>query len=117
MAVLERLEIALRSSEPGQALRAVVKDLAREGFTKPQINELLERLRVQLRMQADYRESDEELILDIMDNWMGGVIRVPNCFQMSSEPLPHSRERGPSVLPRSIRSRQIKRRLKPKVDL
>ena len=67
MTAQERFETALRSSDPGQGLRAVVQDLAREGLAKPQIYEMLETLLLQLRMQPDYRESDEEIVLDVMD--------------------------------------------------
>jgi hypothetical protein len=53
MTAQARLKAALRSPDPGPALRAVVQDLAREGLTKPQIYELLETLRAQLRMYAE----------------------------------------------------------------
>jgi hypothetical protein len=71
MIAQERFEAALRSSDTGQALRALVQDLAREGLTKPQIYETLETFLGHLRTQADNRESDEELVLDIMDALTG----------------------------------------------
>ena len=67
MTAQERFENALRSSDPVPALRALVQDLGRAGLTKPQIYEMLETFRVQMRRQADYREADEEILLDIMD--------------------------------------------------
>ena len=66
-----RLESALRSSQPAQALRALALDLFREGRSKEEIYEYLETFVVRQRTRADYRESDEEMILDVMDALTG----------------------------------------------
>jgi hypothetical protein len=63
----DRFETALRCSDPPQALRALAQELAREGLTKAQVYQLFESFLVQLRKRADFRESDEEIVLDIMD--------------------------------------------------
>ena len=67
----ERLESALRSPDPGRSLRSLVLELSQEGHTKADIYELLEKLVVQVRARADYRESDEDVVLDVMDALTG----------------------------------------------
>jgi len=66
MTTQERLETALRSSDPGRTLRALVQDLAREGIARDQIYELLEKFVLRLRTQPDYRETEEEAVLDVI---------------------------------------------------
>lgn len=66
-----RLEEALRSSQAAQALRVLVQDLFREGRSKEDIYGFLETFMVQRRAHKDYRESDEEMILDVMDALTG----------------------------------------------
>lgn len=66
-------------------MRALVMDLAREGLSKPQIYELLEAFLLQLRMQADYRETDEETVLDIMDALNGWC--HPSAELIPDEPI------------------------------
>jgi hypothetical protein len=63
----EQFQAALRSSEPAQALRAVVKRLVAEGRTKGEIYALLEQFVLDLRRQPDHREADEDVVLDLMD--------------------------------------------------
>jgi hypothetical protein len=67
MTVEERLQTALRTTEPVQALRALVLDLAREGHSKSEIYELFEKFLLQLRTRPDLREEDEDAVLDVMD--------------------------------------------------
>jgi hypothetical protein len=67
MTVEERVRSALRSTQPAQALRALVNDLADEGQAKPQIVELIENFLGQQRMQADFRDVDEDALLDVLD--------------------------------------------------
>ena len=67
MTVEERVQGALRAAQPGNALRALVTDLAREGRSKAEIIESLEDFLVRHRTGADYREKDEEALLDVLD--------------------------------------------------
>jgi hypothetical protein len=71
MTVEERLQTALRAAQPGPALRLVVEDLARTGSSKTAIYEMLEHFLVQRRTHADFRESDEETVLDVLDALTG----------------------------------------------
>ena len=63
----QRVQTALRSSQPVVALRALVQELAREGNAKAVIYELLEKYVVALRSQPDHREADQEAVLDVLD--------------------------------------------------
>jgi hypothetical protein len=67
----ERLESALRSAEPARALRSLVLTLSQEGHAKTRIYQLLEELVAGLRSRDDYRESDGEVVLDVMDALTG----------------------------------------------
>ena len=67
MTVEERVQGALRAAQPGNALRALVTDLAREGCAKAEIIESLENFLVRHRTGANYREKDEEALLDVLD--------------------------------------------------
>ena len=71
MTLEERVRSALRSTQPAQALRALVNDLADDGHAKPQIIELLESFVVQQRSHPDFREGDEEALLDVLDALSG----------------------------------------------
>lgn len=71
MTAQERLETALRSVEPVQALRVLVRDLAREGSTKTEIHELLEKFLVQRRAQHDFHDRHEDALLDVLDALTG----------------------------------------------
>ena len=62
---------ALRCAEPAQALRALVMELSQEGRTKAQILEVLGEFVEQLRTWPDYRETDEDAVLDVMDALTG----------------------------------------------
>lgn len=76
-----RLESALRSAEPARALRSLVRDLSREGCTRSEIYEILGKFVLQRRERADGRESDEEMILDVMDaltDWCHPAARLFN---------------------------------------
>jgi hypothetical protein len=67
----ERIATALHSSEPATALRSLVRDFSKEGRTKPQICGLLEQFVTSLRKKSDYQESDENLVLDVLDALTG----------------------------------------------
>jgi hypothetical protein len=86
MTTQERLETAPRSSAPGRTLRTLVQDLAREGIAKGQIYDLLEKLVLRLRTQPDYRETEEEAILDVMDALDGWC--HPSAQLMPDERVP-----------------------------
>jgi len=70
-ALEERCEKALHSPDPGRALRALVQDLSREGLQKEEIYELLEKFLTHLRRKEGRRQSDEDLVLDVMDALTG----------------------------------------------
>lgn len=82
MTAEERVETALRSAEPVRALRGLVQELAREGSTKAAIHGLLEKSLMQLRTRPDFRESDEDAVLDVLDALTGwchpGAELLPN---------------------------------------
>jgi hypothetical protein len=67
MAPRERFDAALRSSNPGVALRAVVLELAAEGWQKNQLYQALEEYLLSLRASQDHRLSEEDAVLDAMD--------------------------------------------------
>jgi hypothetical protein len=67
MKASEQFQAALRSLEPVQALRAVVKQLVTEGRTKDDIYTSLEQVVLDLRRRPDHREGDEDVVLDLMD--------------------------------------------------
>ena len=71
MTPAERLDQALRCSEPAEALRSLVMELSQEGRTKAQILEVLGEFLEQLRTRPDYREIDEDAVLDVMDALTG----------------------------------------------
>lgn len=80
----DRLEAALHTPEPVPSVRALVQDRARGGSTKTEISGLLESFLVQLRTRPDFRDADEEAILDVLDALSGW------CHP-SAELLPDSR--------------------------
>jgi hypothetical protein len=74
----QRVEEALRSSQPINELRNLVVHLLSEGQTREAILGLLERVRQQLR-QAD-RETDEHAVMDVMDflvGWCSPHVKLP----------------------------------------
>jgi hypothetical protein len=74
----ERIEQALRSSEPIGKLRTLAVNLLADGHTRDTIVDLFERARQQLR-QAD-READEETVVDVMDflvGWCSPHMKLP----------------------------------------
>lgn len=66
-----RLQNALRSAEPGRALRALVQGFSGKGHSESEIYELLEKSVLQLRTRAYHPVSDEEMILGVMDALTG----------------------------------------------
>ena len=74
----QRIQQALRSSEPVNELRNLVLHLLADGQTREAIVGLLERARQQLR-QAD-RETDEDAVMDVMDflvGWCSPHMKLP----------------------------------------
>jgi hypothetical protein len=67
----ERLHKALRTPNPGQALRLVVLDLSQEGRNREEIYHLFEQFLVRSRARTDFREADEEVLLDTLDALTG----------------------------------------------
>jgi hypothetical protein len=63
----ERLEQALRSPEPARALPTLVLELHHEGHSKAEIYSLLDNFLVHLRQAESYRDSDEDVLLDVLD--------------------------------------------------
>ena len=80
MTTSELLESALRSTTPVQPLRAGVRELAREGNNKAEIYGLLEALLGQFRTRSDFRETDEDAVLDVMDALTGWCHPVAELF-------------------------------------
>ena len=52
-------------------MRSLVLELSQQGHTKADLYDLLEKLLIQVRTRTDYRESDEDAILDVMDALTG----------------------------------------------
>jgi hypothetical protein len=74
----QRIEQALRSTEPVAELRQLIPQFLADGQTREAILELLERARQQLR-QAD-RETDEDAVMDGMDflvGWCSPHMKLP----------------------------------------
>src|SRR5260370_37487172 len=71
MMQIEQLEIALRSTNPTEAVRPLVVKMSSEGQSKASIYESLEQFLVELRGRANYSEGDEELVLGVMDALTG----------------------------------------------
>ena len=63
-----RFESALRTKDPGGALRSLVIELATDGSSKANIYDSLEQFLLHLRQRSDQRKEEEELILDVMDS-------------------------------------------------
>ncbi|MCI0642346.1 MAG: hypothetical protein L0Y72_02090 [Gemmataceae bacterium] len=66
-----RIHAALRSSNPTSALRALVQKLDHEGMAKKDVHTLVERFLVQYRTSPDFREGDEDALLDVLDALSG----------------------------------------------
>ena len=71
MTLNERLQKALRASNPGQNLGQTTLELFHEGRSQEEIYNLLEEFLLRLRTRADYRGSDEEALLDTLDALTG----------------------------------------------
>ncbi len=69
MNVRQRLEAALRSDDPLLCLRKVVQDMASEGADQNALVAELERFRAIL--QAEGRDTDEDVVLDVLDFVVG----------------------------------------------
>lgn len=66
-----RFENALSSSNPGQALRSLALELGSEGNNRQQVYDIFGEYLLAYREKKDFRENDEELILDTMDALSG----------------------------------------------
>jgi len=66
-----RFAEALRSPDPVKSLRGVVLELAREGESKAAIYERLLAFVPLRRTQDDYRDADEDILMDVMDALTG----------------------------------------------
>ncbi len=71
MAETERFETALHTHDPGAAPRVVVLELATEGPAKPELYCRLERFLLERRLREEHSESDEEALLDVLDDLSG----------------------------------------------
>jgi hypothetical protein len=74
----ERIEQALRSSEPVHQLRQLALHLLANGQTRQAVLDFFEHARQQLR-QAD-REGEEDTVMDIMDflvGWCSPHMKLP----------------------------------------
>jgi hypothetical protein len=71
MTPLERFEQALRSPSPAHSLRSVVTSLSQDGLTQASIYAALEELLLELRQGEQPSDSQEELVLDVMDALSG----------------------------------------------
>jgi hypothetical protein len=56
---------ALKAPQPLEAMRQLARDRLSQGSTRKEIREELEQLRV--RLQAEDREADEDVVLDALD--------------------------------------------------
>ena len=66
----ERCDIALQAKEPERALRALVLDLAREGWSQAELYGLMEMVLAQLRARKA-GEDREDAVLNVMDALTG----------------------------------------------
>jgi hypothetical protein len=66
----DRFEMALRSANPIDSLRALVLAFAAEGYRKPQIVELFEQRLVLLQTDPS-READADSLRDVLDFLLG----------------------------------------------
>lgn len=69
MAIHEGIELALRSDEPVNQLRSLAIRLASDGLDRDAILEVFENSRRELR--SAHRESDEDVVMDVMDFLVG----------------------------------------------
>ncbi len=67
----ERLASAVHAADPDAALRVVIHDLVREGWTQRQLGTLLEAFLLRLRAEPGHQEADEDSLLDLMDALTG----------------------------------------------
>ena len=73
----ERLEQALRSNEPVSEVRNLALQLFAEGRTREAVLELFELARQQLRKAN--RETDEDVVMDVMDFLVGWCSPHMSC--------------------------------------
>jgi hypothetical protein len=67
----QRFEAALRSPEPGHALRSLALEFFREGLGKNEIFALFEQFLLDLRGTGNYHTAEEDAVLDVMDALTG----------------------------------------------
>ncbi|MCI0691504.1 hypothetical protein L0337_05785 [candidate division KSB1 bacterium] len=65
----ERFETALRSNAPFAALNSLILELSAEGHKKAEILKIFENYALYLRKSN--RESDEDLLMEVMDALVG----------------------------------------------
>jgi hypothetical protein len=80
-----RVEEAFRAPEPGWVLRALVEQLAAEGHTKTEIIAALDQMRTRLQAAGDWRESDEDKFIDLMDAFYGWC--HPSAWLLPDQPI------------------------------
>lgn len=85
-----RFEKALSSSEPLDALRAFVFELSTEGLDKSTILQVFEKQRQLLRMAN--RETDEDIVMDVMDFLVGWCSPRVQLLADEAENLSQSRQ-------------------------
>jgi len=71
MTIEMRLETAFRSTDPVRALLGLVQELAREGTSKTEISELLTKYVDQIRTRPDFKDGEEDAVLDVLDALTG----------------------------------------------
>jgi hypothetical protein len=74
----QRIEEALRSSEPVNELRSLVQHFLADGQTREAVLDLLEGARQQLRHAG--REAGEDAVMDVMDflvGWCSPHMKLP----------------------------------------
>jgi hypothetical protein len=69
MSEMSRFEVALHSGAPFDDLRQLALTLVNEGHTPPSVLQLFEQARTLL--QAQQREQDEDVVLEVMDCIVG----------------------------------------------
>jgi hypothetical protein len=67
MTTLDRIGTAYRAADPGDALRALVLQLASEGHSKAEIDAALQEFVLALRSRPGHRDTDEDIVLDTLD--------------------------------------------------
>lgn len=71
MTPMDRMRKSLQDSDPTLGLRTVVMTLYAEGCDEAELQGQLESLLVDNRRRTDFREADEDAILDVLDSLTG----------------------------------------------